>query len=458
MKQSQSTRSPSRPSLSFWMLVIFLLILWVAGGSARADAPGQIVVRLAAWALMVAYILSVSNTAWEAIKPITILLAVTVASVCLHLVPLPPAIWSALPSRDVLIQTATVVGVPQPWRPLSISPSATINALGSLIVPTLTLALAGSLHPTQQHRIADLLLALIFFGCLLGLLQFSGARFDNPLINELQGFVSGNFANRNHLALFAAIGIVVALALALRDSIGRTSALLRVLVVPFFAMIILATGSRSGLALGVIAVGGGLIIGRKQVVKLFRHLSIRWAVAGFAGAAAVIGLAVYLSVSLGRAEAIDRLALDPAEDLRIRALPVVTRTIEQYFPAGSGFGTFDPAYRIVEPDNLLGTLYFNHAHSDWLEVALDGGLVGIVLLGFALAWWLKASIRILRSGHSDVNLAQSGSAICLLAMIASITDYPVRTPMIMAVVVLGAVWMVIPNMKRKAPDTSGAVR
>ena len=116
--------------------------------------------------------------------------------------------------------------------------------------------------------------------------------------------------------------------------------------------------------------------------------------------------------------------------------------IRIYFPAGSGFGGFDTIFRVHEPYALLKPTYFNHAHNDWLEILLDGGLPAALLLVVALGWWLRASIRVWRaSADSNMLLGRAGSAALLLILIASAVDYPARTPMMMAMIVLASLWL-----------------
>ena len=115
-------------------------------------------------------------------------------------------------------------------------------------------------------------------------------------------------------------------------------------------------------------------------------------------------------------------------------------------------GSFDAMFRIHEPLALLKPTYFNHAHNDFIEIVLDAGLPGLLILLAALIWWGWASMRAWRSagkngtGKSDIGksgamLPMLGSATLLLVLIASIFDYPARTPMIMAMVVLAAAWL-----------------
>ena len=72
---------------------------------------------------------------------------------------------------------------------------------------------------------------------------------------------------------------------------------------------------------------------------------------------------------------------------------------------------------------------------------LDAGLLGLLLLLAAIAWWLWKSLHAWRSENAGNLLPRVGSVFLLLTLGASITDYPARTPMIMAVVVIAAVWL-----------------
>jgi hypothetical protein len=76
-----------------------------------------------------------------------------------------------------------------------------------------------------------------------------------------------------------------------------------------------------------------------------------------------------------------------------------------------------------------------------IEVVLDAGLVGLLLLGTAVVWWIWKSVGAWRSDSSTNLIRRLGSATLLLILLASVTDYPARTPMFMAIVVIAAVWL-----------------
>lgn len=432
-----------KPHFAFLLIATFLAILWISGGASRADVLGQVVVRGAAWAILIVFILFARPPQLRHLAPVTFFVLASAVLVGLQLVPLPPSVWTALPGRDLLEQAAIINGEEQPWRPLSVSPGWTVNALSSLIVPIVILLLTAALNRTEHWRVATLLLCLVIASSILGLLQFSGARFDHPLINDVRGSVSASFANRNHFALFAAIGCVLAPAWALREghqARWRTPTAIALLIL--FALIILATGSRTGMLLGIVGITIGLLNVRSKIVTGLRQLPTSISVALIAATVTLLVIAIVLSVTMGRAISIDRaLSLELVEDLRRQALPTVVAMTKLYFPFGSGVGTFDPVYRIHEPDALLSAAYFNRAHNDLLEVVLDAGLPGLLLLSTAILWWLWKSVTAWRSAGTDQLLQRLGSGILLLVLLASITDYPARTPMIMAVVVIAAVWL-----------------
>ncbi|KZY19130.1 hypothetical protein A3726_34715 [Erythrobacter sp. HI0037] len=151
---------------------------------------------------------------------------------------------------------------------------------------------------------------------------------------------------------------------------------------------------------------------------------------------------VVLSVMYGRAYSLDRISdMEGAFGFRFQALPYVLEAIRLYWPVGAGFGTFDPVYRVIEPDRLLEARYLNHAHNDVLEILLDGGVFAAAIFIGALIWWLRASVRVWRARDGDATMAQVGSLVIFMVLLASLVDYPARTPIVMAILTLAAVWL-----------------
>lgn len=443
-----------KPGTPFLLLLAFLAVIWLAGGASRADVLGQAVVRGAAWIALILVVLLGVRPRFKDARPVVMLLLGAVVLTLLQLVPLPPDIWQAAPGRALLAEAASASGQDQPWRPWSIVPGATANAAASLVVPFTVLVLVVSLSERERSWLPGVLLGLIAVSALIGLLQFSGINFNNLFANDQPGQVSGTFANRNHFALLLACGCMLAPVWAFLD--GRKAEWRGPVafgLVLLFVLTILASGSRTGLLLGVLAVGIGLILVRRGIRKALSRYP-RWVFPALVVAiVGVIAIFVLISLAAGRAVSIERaLELNAGEDPRGRALPTVLNIVRFYFPAGSGLGGFDPVFRIHEPFELLKLTYLNHAHNDFLEVALDAGLPGIILVLAAMMWWGLASVRAWRAGSSVRDaVPKLGSATLLLVFIASVFDYPARTPIIMAMLIMAGVWLNRPVEERPEP-------
>lgn len=427
--------------------VLFASLVWIAGGASRGDQTGQIVVRAASWMVCIVAIFLFRRedfvSSVRAARSLWLFSALVAGLTALQLLPLAPQLWTALPGREIIAQTAAIAGFEQPWRPLSLSPGGTVNALSSLIVPFAALLLFTQPGLLQHRHLLTAVLACVLLCVLVGLLQFTGARFDNPFINDGPGEVAGVFANRNHFALLAAFGCVLAPVWGFAQDQGpRWRALLGVALMLCCALLILAAGSRAGLALGAIGMVLGLLAVRRRIASHMRSLPKTVSLIVIAlTVTAIIGFLV-LAFFMGRAVSVDRaMALASTDDLRTLALPTVWAMAQLYFPFGSGLGTFDPVYRIHEPMHLLQPSYLNHAHNDWLEVLLELGLAGALLLALALAWWAYKSLAAWRSRGATALLQRAGSAMILMTMLASIVDYPARTPLIMVVLVIAAIWL-----------------
>lgn len=436
-----SARSFLLPRLStpFTLFLLLLGALWLAGGASRGDVAGQVVVRTAAWLILVFAILSGVRPMTIRTQPAFWFLLMIVLLVLLQLVPLPPSIWTMLPGREPFLNAPVDQAL---WRPLSIVPWATINAVSSLIVPVLTLYLVCAFSDKEAKWLPTILLGSIFLAMLIGLFQFSGVAVSNPFIPDITG-VSGPFANRNHFALLLAMGCIITPVWALsgtQRSAWRSPVALA--LVTLFTLTILATGSRVGILIGLLALIIGLALSW-QNIRLALNRAPRWVFpVVIASTIGILAIFILISIAADRAESIRRaLEMDPGQDMRARGLPTVLEMIAIYFPAGKGFGGFDPIFRLHEPFELLKRTYFNHAHNDFLEIVLDGGLPALIIMLAALGWYIFSSLRAWRSNGQQYMLPKLGSAMLLLLFVASAFDYPARTPMMLMLIVVSTIWL-----------------
>ena len=450
-KMAKSSSKKPRISWPFWTLCAFIIFVFATGGSSRADILSVIILRPIA-VLVCAY------GAWGIkrgqIAPYQFLFgfaAALFAFVGLQLIPLPPAIWSALPGREIVSEIDRVAGLGNVWRPISMVPVSTWNALFSMSVPLAVLLLGVQLTQDQRFHLLWVFLALSLVTGVLGLLQATGGD-DSPLyLYKItnNGWAVGLFANRNHQAMFLACIFPM---LAITASAGiRTveQARLRQWAAGAIGAIaiplVLVTGSRGGLIASVVALIAAAFLFQSPKIdqpakRKIPRLHIRWLIITFA----TVGMGL-LTALFSKALAIDRLlASGQSGEDRFAMWPTIAQSAWHYFPIGSGTGSFVEINQIDEPLRLLTLEYTNHAHNDFLELYLTSGLMGLALLGIAIIAWFRASVAVWKSPKLQTrshSFARLGSVIILIMAISSIGDYPVRLPSIMCLVVVSALWL-----------------
>lgn len=445
MRSVTSRRSVERPTFATFLLGAMLALATLTGGASFPDTLGQAVVRTGAMLLLATAIGSKQRFDLSYYRGLFLILAFAIIIVLLQLIPLPPTLWAALPGRAAFDIGASVPEVADAWRPAAIVPVAARNALFALIVPLSTLLLIAAVPRRQLAFAVPFLVAMAGLSSVVAAMQFAGGTLDNPLINERIGFASGLLANRNHQALFLAIGVAAAMHWGTTRPLLQWRAAAGAVTIAWFALMILATGSRAGLLLGLVALVAGAAMAVSAARRAGLRVSRRTALLGVAGTVlACVGI-ISASVYAGRSASLDRLN-DAAigDDMRIRAMPVVLDMVRTYMPLGGGQGSFATLFAMAEPDRLLKPTYFNRAHDDFLEVLIEAGLPGALLLVAGLGWFVRRTWTAWRRAPDGETLrARLGSVVIALVLLASITDYPARTPLIMVVLIVAAAWLTL---------------
>ncbi|MDD1453020.1 hypothetical protein NHF48_022215 [Sphingomonas sp. H160509] len=163
-----------RQATRFWLLVAFLVFVSLTGGGSRPDISSLVILRPVAILLCAGAGWMITADELRQHRFVLGMIAVIVGLTAFHLIPLPPALWHLLPGREIVTQIDLHAGLGQPWRPISLAPSDTRNALFSLFVPLAALLVGVGLRRVQLE---GLLLIFIALGCisgLLGLLQLLG--------------------------------------------------------------------------------------------------------------------------------------------------------------------------------------------------------------------------------------------------------------------------------------------
>lgn len=449
------------------MLGLACLILACAfalGGSARPEVASLEVLRpLSVVALGVAllYVRRAHIRHYRVPLAIALLCAALPA---LQLMPLPGGASSALPGRGLLAEIDASTGLGSAWRPLSLWAPATQNALWALLVPVSLLATCIQLGASDLSRLLLLALAAGASSAIIALLQTIGDPQGALYFYDVTNFGSavGLFANRNHqAALLACLIPLTFAAVRLRKTNAGASRLLggkvdpwmvaAIVATAFLVPLILVTGSRTGLLLGAIAllsVAAVTPAGSKPLAPAGFWTS-RYAKIALAALAAVaiVSVTIYLQRDL----AIDRLIeAEAGEGMRALILPTVRDMIGLYQPWGAGAGAFREVYEASEPTSLLMDFYMNQSHNDWLDVALTGGLPGLAIAAVAICAWLARAVQVFKGEAPDdfQALRTAGLIVLLILALASLSDYPARTPALACLVALASVWAALPTQRR----------
>jgi O-antigen ligase len=437
-------------------LVVFGLACLTLGGSSRPMAHTPLALRPIVVCCIMVFAWRMTRMQLITVRIPLLLLGAFALTIAIQLVPIPASIWPALQGRTPYAENLAALALPPRAHPLSLTPDRTWNSLIALIVP---LAMLLGYAATGRSTRALLLPALIAGGmasAVLGVAQlaagpdsalffYDATNSDNPV---------GFFANRNHEAAFLVIMFPALRAWSLagrsdaarqrhtaRMATPRTFVALGIGI--FLVPMILATGSRAGFVLMLLGLLAAYAIAPVPLPRPKRAIE-RWAI--LAGLAGLI-LIVIVTLASGRAVSLQRVLAsnDVSSDLRLAYMPTMLSLIGRFWIFGSGFGSFDPVLRGSEPDSLLHGRYFNNAHNELIELVMTGGLPATLVLLAFLAWWGRTAFATFRHpASSETYRARAAAFMIGLLLLASLLDYPIRTPLISAVLTLLCIWLTSP--------------
>lgn len=429
---------------------IFLLVCVFGGGASRNDVLSQPLVWLAAIASLAVSIAKIDRAGLRRIGPLAGFLCACAFVILLQLIPLPPSIWTSLPGREPYADLASIARFEQPWRTISITPDLTWSSLLSLLPPAAMVCSFVTISPRLRRSLLLVLLSVIFFSAVLGLAQLGSGnggplRFYRITNDE---FSVGIFANRNHQALLLAIGmpaLTIAGAVYNRASNEWIRLWGPMLLILFLIPLIVVTGSRFGLVIGVVMALVAIAFVRTRLSSEFqpRKSAVpKWQKMLPYG---IVVASILVTVAFSRAVAIDRLlATSTDTELRLKLLNPLVEFSSAFFPVGSGFGSFQSVYTRFEPNELLNIYYVNQAHNDLLQLTIEGGLLGVLLLAAFLIWLFRRSLALWRPRLNvtpQLLIARFAACGIYAILVASLVDYPLRTPLFAVILTLLALWV-----------------
>jgi O-antigen ligase len=406
------------------VLPAFLLLCLLLGGSSQAI-----------WGNALLQLLALGILAWAALAPearpisadgrrLLLLIAAALLLIFAQLVPLPPAVWASLPGRDFIAEGFRLLGVPLPWLPISQAPYDTMTTALTLLPP---LALVVGMLRLPYWRTSWMFAAIVAataISIVLGVLQVSSGNADWYFYRWTNlGVAVGTFANGNHFAtlLLAAVPAIAALAIPLRGNkpkhgwqwVSVTSAIA--------AAFLLVVGLVINGSMAMFVIGPAVAAATAMMVV---RLSPRRRRQGLVLAVGLLAAAGAVLVVAGRA--MPGGGMGASIETRQEYWRVSLGAMKDQWLTGSGFGTFVQTYHRYEDPALADRWFANHAHNDYLELVLEGGLPAALLLAVFLLWWLGRARH--AWGMDSAAVEQRAAAIASAAILVhSLFDFPLRT-------------------------------
>jgi O-antigen ligase len=358
-------------------------------------------------------------------RPLDRALMALVAAVLLQAVPLPAAVVRILSSQALPLRDATRLSMTDAgWLPLSIDPIATLYAASTLALGILTFWIARGVFSgggSTRHfcRVLGWMAAALAIvamvqkatrpGLLMGVI-LTEARNANPM---------GPFLNRNHFAAWmlvasaAAVGYVIAhlqIHPAYRERFRvafthflASGALLSAICATVSVGALLMTLSRSAAAgLGAAALAGAWL-GRDRL--RIERTSFP-TVLGVAGVA-ILALTAFIDLEGWLTRLQQSLGYVESDFSRLTIWRESLPMIRDFAITGTGAGTYSQAMMQYQESRywigaMRGWAHFNNAHSHYVQVACEGGLLLVVPLALALYQFVTLGIAAIRADKGEV--------------------------------------------------------
>jgi len=335
-----------------------------------------------------------------------------------QLIPLPFSIVSTASPEIKEIVTLSPHAIPLSHS-ISIYPFATETAFSRLLAYLMVFSIAvfGIQNRERLYRMLKVLAVFGFIVAVFGIIQHTAGNGKIYWFRELThgGSPFGPFVNRNHFAGF--IGMIIPLSL----GVGlMTRSLEKKVMYTFFSITMTIALFFSLSRGGIVSFFSGIMV--FIFVVFGKTYSVRRLVPVFLF---ILILASYI-LYLGITPIIDRfLQTDVSNEQRLLAWQGLLSALKDYPIFGSGLGTFQYIFKIYKPDGLY--LYWDHAHNDYLELLLEVGIVGIIIIAIFFFFELKALFKTPWEDKETYLRAAFLSSITTIA-VHSVVDFNLQIP------------------------------
>jgi hypothetical protein len=357
----------------------------------------------------------------------------------LQVVPIPTSIARAIAPASVRIGGELTLDSGTTFATVSIRPVETVYALIVLATALAVFWMARETYRMGGVRTSARAVAFMgFVVSLVALAQSATARGLmywrwRPTYEGPEPF--GPFVNRNHFATWAVLAIPLCLGYLAARSVGRDHKdMLRPLrmriahAIRARAMWLLAsvvamtaalglTLSRSGIAALGAALGAAWWLTPRRGGRMGRRVAVAAAIA--AAGAVVLWNAPALAGRFART------GIGYADRLIIwrETLPIV----RDFWTTGAGLGTFESTMAFYQQADR--SVFFNQAHSEYLQLAAEGGVPLIVAGAGVVAAFVRLAASRLREDLTGMFWVRAGAAAGLTAVaLQSVWENGLRIP------------------------------
>jgi O-antigen ligase len=369
-------------------------------------------------------------------------------AIALQLAPLPSTLQAALsPGARPLAGAATLAPTARDWLPLSIEPHATRQALATFVCAVMVFWGARAAFARGGVRFFCRSLAAIGVVASLGALIQRAASPDLIYGVFETGIAGarpfGPFVNRNHFAgwLLLAMPIATAYLVAhvrihlgdartlrpIAHGVARSLAAILLGAAVVMLLTLLATTSRSALVGVAVATFTGWALTRKRRAAAPRSAALLTLAAVGVSVVVIVTDPVQMAERIGASfeqRAIDRLVIWR------ETLPL----IRDFWATGVGAGSYGAAMLVYQRTQVFmphlgGFAHFNQAHSHYLQIAAEGGLLIGVPVAAATALFVNSAKKALDADRGEIFWVRAAAGASLAAIAAqSIWETSLRTP------------------------------
>ncbi len=440
-------RMPASLVLQLQVLIVLSVLL---GGGGSAYGLRNLVIQLVALAILAINAGRVVEFVAKAPRALTLLVFASMALPLLQAVPLPPGIWQAFPGRDPAVQSFSIAGQgADTWFSHSVNPMRTLVAFSGTLAPAALIMMGFSLDQRGKVILAWTVIGGAFAAFLLGTLQLSTGNTSFLLFDERStpDVLFATFANRNSTGLF----FVLALCILSGLPFSRNKAVIGAAAIAGVLLVIgvILTQSRSSITLLVIPAGLGALRGwfafRGRSIQQSRAKPALWL--GLGLTAVIVGAVAFSTVTGGRAaDSFSRFATTMETD-RPEMWEDGLYAASEYWPAGSGMGSFDDVFQMHESLEYVSPRRAGRAHNDYIELAIESGIVGLVLAGLWLLWCAVSALSFGRVTGAYWQLS-AGGGVAAIAL-QSLLDYPLRNQTLLLVAAVLVVLLIRPGRAKR---------